>query len=75
MKYFFSKYGQIRRGLRIRRHLMKKSLEENFIFCEVCYEVYSPSKSWNTANEIIFRNVKGLHLCTYLKQLFSQNYF
>ena len=35
IKDFFSKCDQIRRKLRIRSHLLKKSLMENFIFCEV----------------------------------------
>ena len=34
---FFSKCEQIRRKLRIWSHLLKKSLMENFIFCEVLY--------------------------------------
>ena len=33
IKDFFSKCDQIRRKLRIRLHLLKKSLMENFIFC------------------------------------------
>ena len=37
IKDFFSKYDQIRRKLRILSHLLKKSLEENFIFCAVKY--------------------------------------
>ena len=32
---FFSKCGQICRFLRIWSHLLKKSLKENFIFCEM----------------------------------------
>ena len=35
IKDFFSKCDQIRRKLRIRSHLLKKSLMENFIFCEL----------------------------------------
>ena len=35
IKDFFSKCDQIRRKLRIWSHLLKKSLMENFIFCEV----------------------------------------
>ena len=35
IKGFFSKCDQIRRKLRIWSHLLKKSLMENFIFCEV----------------------------------------
>ena len=39
MKFFikdlFSKCDQILRKIRIRSHLMKKSLIENFIFCAV----------------------------------------
>ena len=38
-KDFFSKCDQIRRKLRIWSHLLKKSLMENFIFCEVCFPV------------------------------------
>ena len=30
---FFTKFDKIRRKLRIRSHLLKKSLMENFIFC------------------------------------------
>ena len=33
VKDFFSKYEQIRSFKRIRSHLLKKSLTENFIFC------------------------------------------
>ena len=35
IKDFFSKCDQIRRKLRIWPHLLKRSLMENFIFCEV----------------------------------------
>ena len=35
IKDFFSKCDQIRCFLRIRSHLMKKSVMENFIFCAV----------------------------------------
>ena len=35
IKDFFSKYDQIRSFLWIWSHLLKKSLMENFIFCEV----------------------------------------
>ena len=35
IKDFFSKRDQIRSFLRIRSHLLKKSLLENFIFCAV----------------------------------------
>ena len=35
IKYFFSKYDQIRSLLWIWSHLLKKSLMENFIFCVV----------------------------------------
>ena len=35
IKGFFSKCDQIRRKLRIRLHLLKKSLMQNFIFCAV----------------------------------------
>ena len=37
IKYFFGKCAQIRSFLRIRSHLLKKSLMENFIFCEVIF--------------------------------------
>ena len=33
MKDIFSKCDQIRKKLRIRSHLLKKSVMENFIFC------------------------------------------
>ena len=35
IKDFFIKYDQIRSFLRIWHHLMRKSLMENFIVCEV----------------------------------------
>ena len=35
IKYIFSKCDQVRSFLRIWSHLRKKSLIENFIFCEV----------------------------------------
>ena len=35
IKDFFNKCDQIRRKLRIRSYLVKKSLMENFIFCAV----------------------------------------
>ena len=35
IKDFFSKCDQIRSFMRIRSHLLKKSLMENFIFCAV----------------------------------------
>ena len=35
IKYIFSKCGQIRRKLQIWSYLLKKSLMENVIFCEV----------------------------------------
>ena len=35
IKDFFSKYEEIYRKLRIWSHLLKKSLMEKFIFCEV----------------------------------------
>ena len=37
IKGFFSKCDQIRRKLRIRSHLLKKSLMVNFIFCAVVH--------------------------------------
>ena len=39
MKNFLSKFDQIRTFLRIRSHLPKNSLMENFIFCAVVYEI------------------------------------
>ena len=40
IKDFFSKFGQIRRKLRIWSHLLKKSLMENFTFCAVKRETF-----------------------------------
>ena len=40
----FRKYDQIRRKLRIWSHLLKKSLMENFIFCEVTYQCVTKTK-------------------------------
>ena len=37
IKDFFNKCDQIRSFLRIRWHLLKKSLMQNFIFCAVCW--------------------------------------
>ena len=50
IKDFFSQCGQIHSFLRIRSHLLKKSLMENFIFCAVKVKqmikemIYSPQK-------------------------------
>ena len=52
IKDFFSKRDQIRSSLRIRSHLMKKSLMKNFIFCAVLLHLISwcgylgSSESW-----------------------------
>ena len=35
IKDFFSKFDKIRRNLRIRPHLLKESVKENFSFCRV----------------------------------------
>ena len=40
IKAFFSKYNQIRKKLRIRSHLLKKSLVEKLIFCAVNMMVF-----------------------------------
>ena len=48
IKDFFSKCDQIRRKLRIWSHLLKKSLMENFIFCEVL-----PLESFDKTKEIL----------------------
>ena len=37
IKYFFIKYDQIRRKMRIWSHLLKKSLMEDFIFSAVVF--------------------------------------
>ena len=37
IKYFFIKYDQIRRKMRIWSHLLKKSLMEDFIFSAVIF--------------------------------------
>ena len=42
IKDFFSKCDQIHSFLRICSHLLKKSLMENFIFCEV----QEPNLEW-----------------------------
>ena len=39
IKDFFSKYDQIRSFLRICSHLLKKSLMQNFILCEVLAQI------------------------------------
>ena len=46
IKDFFSKWGQIRRKLRIWSHLLKKSLMENFIFCIVSFDGEFINKWW-----------------------------
>ena len=46
IKDFFSKNDQIRRKLRIWSHLLKKSLNENFIFCAVDSEYSSLMFKW-----------------------------
>ena len=46
IKDFFSKYGQVRKKLRILSHLLKKSLMEDFInFCTIHPTVDSSSKN------------------------------
>ena len=40
IKDLFSKYGQIRKNLQIRSHLLKKSLMDNFIFGVVIYALF-----------------------------------
>ena len=45
IKDFFSKCYQIRRKLRIWSHVMKKSLMENIVFCEVLVEHLSTNQS------------------------------
>ena len=44
IKDFFGKCDQIHRKQRIRSHLLKKLLIENFIFCTVLEEEGSPEK-------------------------------
>ena len=53
----FSKCNQIRSFLRIWPHLLKKSVMENLIFCEVFYE-FRPSRSSNMAREIYIGYLK-----------------
>ena len=50
---FFSKFGQIRRKLRIWSHLLKKSFMKNFFFCVVGKTIKSP----------IFYDNAHLHIC------------
>ena len=50
IKNLFSKCDQIRSFLRIWQHLLKKSVMENFMFCEVFYE-FRPSRSSNKRRE------------------------
>ena len=51
IKDIYSKYDQVRSFLRIWLHLLKKSLLENLIFCEVASnsKVFSPlhNTQWN----------------------------
>ena len=49
IKNFFSKCDQIRRKLRIRSYLLKKSLMENLIFCPVKLPFYR-THFWVTAS-------------------------
>ena len=46
--YFFSQCDQIRKKLRIRSHLLKKSLMKNFIFCPVRSECLERILLWTT---------------------------
>ena len=43
IKDFFSKCDQIRIFLRIWSHLLKKSLRENFVFCDVISNIFGMS--------------------------------
>ena len=45
IKDFSSKCDQIRRKVRIWSHLLKKSLMQNFIFCEVLFEMLNQYKA------------------------------
>ena len=47
VKDFFSKCEQIRSFLRMRSHLLKKFLMENFIFCEVIKSLMISYQHWN----------------------------
>ena len=57
IKDFFSKCDQIRRKLRIRSHLLKKSLMENLIFCAVkkhpCYNGIIVFSSYRLMNKML----------------------
>ena len=48
IKYFFSKCDQTHRKLRIFWHLLKNSLMQNFIFCDVRILVIGDSESGKT---------------------------
>ena len=48
--YFFSQCDQIRKKLRIRSHLLKKSLMKNFIFCPVRSECLERILLWTMNN-------------------------
>ena len=55
IKDFLSKYDQIRKFLRIRSHLLKKSLMKNFIFCAVFYTLYVFILVWEDRQEMLKR--------------------
>ena len=53
IKDFLSKYDQIRKFLRIRSHLLKKSLMKNFIFCAVFYTLHVFILVWEDRREML----------------------
>ena len=69
IKDFFSKCDQIRSFLRIRSHLLMKSLMENFLFCAV--EIEGPQIRANLVRIKARRPVKS----TYLSQVLFKSTF
>ena len=69
IKDFFSKCDQIRGFLRIWSYLLKKSLTENFIFCEVafcklrCLRFCVSSDKWKTTVAMILLAIWDTFLC------------
>ena len=63
IKDFFSKCDQIRRKVRIWSHLLKKSLMENFIFCEVAVARKEPCSCGDYAYTKLLQEIRYLEKC------------
>ena len=69
IKDFFSKCDQIRR-----KHLLKKSLMENFIFCPITYKVPILRGRFLNTEFVLFKEDRGQQRGTLVKVLFHESF-